>query len=690
MLIAIVSVLTFGVTAGLGQQSGYDLYQKALVKERAEGNIEGAIQLYQRIVREHGENRALAAKAQLRLGLLYERLGRKAEAQRAFQAVVSQYADQAEVARQAQAKMTANAQAKTVAAEANGKAATTMGVRRVWTGFIVDLLGAPSPDGQYLSCVDRETGDLTILSRTGEKRRLTHKSSGSLESALNSRFSPDGKLIAYAWFNQDGFYDLRIIGADGSRPRVLYRNEEVVYLEPHEWSPDGKRIVARFTRRGKTSQIALVSVVDGSARILKSLDWQYPGKISFSPDGQYIAYDLRLQPDSPNRDIFLLSTDASRETPLVKHPADDAVLGWAPDGKRILFASNRAGTTDAWMIQVADGKPQGSPELVKPDIGQIVPMGFGRNGAYYYGLEIGMGDVHLAELDWATGKLLSPPRLVSERFVGYNKTPDWSPDGQYLAYSLRDRSGAAGSDKLAIQSVATGEVRELSPKLKYIRWLRWSPDGNSLLARAVSEKNRWGIYSINANTGAVTTMVQSQSNGYQAAWSPDGKILFYADQSRIVGRDLESGQDKELAQAPDFRHSLSLSPDGRKLAFATDERQARAVVVKVMPAVGGEARELFRVQEPDSIPSAGLSWTPDGRHVLVIKSRKQTSELWRVSVEGGNAQKLGLAMEGLRDLRFHPNGRRIAFAVEHRKAEVWVMENFLQAAQNRKSSVTKR
>src|SRR2546428_12308414 len=104
MLATVVLLLALGAGTALAQ-SGYDLFQKALVKERAIGDVEEALRLYQRVVKEFGGNHALAAKAELRIGLLYDRLGRKSDAQRAYQAVVSQYADQTNEARQAQARI---------------------------------------------------------------------------------------------------------------------------------------------------------------------------------------------------------------------------------------------------------------------------------------------------------------------------------------------------------------------------------------------------------------------------------------------------------------------------------------------------------------------------------------------------------------------------------------------------------
>src|SRR5438094_9746979 len=92
MLATVILLLAFAagtVTA----QSGYDLFQKALVKERAVGDVEEALRLYQRDVKEFSGNHALAAKAELRMGLLYDRVGRKADAQRAFNTIISQYLD---------------------------------------------------------------------------------------------------------------------------------------------------------------------------------------------------------------------------------------------------------------------------------------------------------------------------------------------------------------------------------------------------------------------------------------------------------------------------------------------------------------------------------------------------------------------------------------------------------------------
>src|SRR5215468_376015 len=68
----------------------------AIHQEEAEGNLEAAIASYKKFLSQYGSNRPLAAKAQYHLGLAYEKLG-NAEARKAYEQVVRNYADQSEV-----------------------------------------------------------------------------------------------------------------------------------------------------------------------------------------------------------------------------------------------------------------------------------------------------------------------------------------------------------------------------------------------------------------------------------------------------------------------------------------------------------------------------------------------------------------------------------------------------------------
>src|SRR5713101_4342661 len=82
------------------------LLQAANHKQLVEGQLEEAIQLYQRVVREFANNRALAAKALVQMGQCYEKLG-KTEARKAYERVLRDYADQSEAAAQARRRLAA-------------------------------------------------------------------------------------------------------------------------------------------------------------------------------------------------------------------------------------------------------------------------------------------------------------------------------------------------------------------------------------------------------------------------------------------------------------------------------------------------------------------------------------------------------------------------------------------------------
>src|SRR5713226_2586133 len=273
---------------------------------------------------------------------------------------------------------------------------------RVGTWPYVDLLvGTLSLNERYLSSVDWKSGNPLVHDlATGENRQLPHDASfdpaglsgPKTQFAYLSAMSPDGTQVAYEWFHayngQDSSsVDLRIVGVAGSAPRVLYHDGKVGEISPKAWSPDGKHILAIFSLKHGPDQIVLVSVADGSVRVLKSPFLTpdiYSFKMSFSPDGRFIVYSVP-QKDSHAHDIALLWADDGREIPLVQDSANDILLGWEPNGERVLFGSDRGGSFGLWVIRVIEGKPNGSPQLVVPDIGHnFSPMGFTRGGTYYY------------------------------------------------------------------------------------------------------------------------------------------------------------------------------------------------------------------------------------------------------------------------------------------------------------------
>ena len=437
------------------------LLQEAIHEEEALGNTTAAVDLYERVLSAAtAEEGGVAATAQLRLGLLYERLGRTTEAQRAFGHVVSDYPDQPEQVSAAQVRLAAFTQPAS-------SSETAMVTRRVWRTTGGGLGGSLTPDGRSLTFTDWTTSDLAVRElATGTTRRLTdQRSTPEYDYAWSSATSPDGRQVVFRWFNgEKGQYEIRTVGFDGSDPRVLYASEDLQYALPYQWSPDGRHILALFAQKDRTTQIVLIPVDDGSARVLKTLDWREPTGMGFSPDGRFITYAVPPDANTEESDIFVLAADGSREIPLVQDPANDVFPTWTPDGQYVLFHSDRTGAMGTWVTKVADGRPAGPPTLIKPDIGRSEPLGFTPEGAFYYVVEAGTRDIFTAEIDPGTGELLTPPAKAVEHFTGSNHLPAWSPDGRSLAY-ISQRSAVPPERVIAIRSLETGEERELSVNL---------------------------------------------------------------------------------------------------------------------------------------------------------------------------------------------------------------------------------
>ncbi len=679
------------------QESAAEHFEKAFYYEDVQGDLQKAIELYEQILKQFPENREIAAKAQLHIGFCYEKLGLQ-EAPKAYKKVLDNFPDQKEVVKIAQEKLSVLLKAQTVIKKTDKE----FNIRKVWSGPFTDVLGAPSPDGRYLSFVDWMTGDLAIRDLTkGKNRSLTSKGSWleSQEFALFSKWSPDGKKIVYNWLNKEECFDLRTVGLDNPKPRILYSVKEMEYIHPFEWSPDGNSILAAVFQEQNPSQLGLISVTDGSFRILKTTDRVdmegNPPIVTFSPDGKYIAFSFPQNEDTQNCDIFLMSIDGKHETPLISHPMNDRLLGWAPDGKWILFASDRTGTLDAWAIRVTEGESKHGPEMIKKDIGLIQPLGFTQNGNFYYGVDNQMIDIFSIQIDSDTGKILSPATKVTQRYEGSNMSPDYSADGKYLAYVSKRGPGPLRHNVLCIRNMQSGKERELNPELNNFNYPRWSPDGRFISVEVEDKDGHYSIYRIDVQTGAVDPVVQVDPGIriYSHRWSKDGKSLFYTisdpdatgpiffRKSHIYVHDVTSGQDKILPGSPNDAKDIDISPDGKWLVLLNrDEKKSLTII----PTSGGEPQDIYSFEEKTNTVNSP-AWIAGGKYVLFYRDatdspEAESKELVRIPAEGGQLQGLGLKMAEFRHFSVHPDGQHIVFHSRGAKMswpEIWVMENFL-------------
>jgi len=358
--------------------------EAAVHREQVLGDVKGAIEEYKKLAQ--GGNRAVAAQALIRLGQCYEKLGEAQlkDARATYERVVREFGDQAEVVAQARARLAALGGPRG-AAGAKGLVA-----RRILADAS-GVRGVLTADGKFISYIDGATGDVVQFDVASGKTTRIANTGGpeAKEAPLESQvFSRDGKQIAYDSGTKQGAFRMRIRNLDGSGLRTI-DSDKSIYVMPLDWSPDAVSILALRLRDMASNQLelALISATDGSARVLRRIPssaFMYQGA-RVSPDGRYVAFSYVREGSSPQSDVLVMTADGQNETVVAGHPAEDRLLRWAPDGKSVIFLSDRSGTWDIWSIRIAAGQQQGEPELLNRDFGADADvLGIAPDGTLYY------------------------------------------------------------------------------------------------------------------------------------------------------------------------------------------------------------------------------------------------------------------------------------------------------------------
>ena len=663
----LVTIMAISLILGSCQifaQTAEDLISKGIQLEEVKGELEKAIEVYQTIVTRFSDNRPIAAKAQFHIGLCYEKLGLK-EAQKAYECVVSEYADQSEIVAQARVRL---------AALGGSSGAGELVAHRILTDAS-GIRGVLTADSKYIRHMDWGTGDVVQFEvASGQTSRIKNAGPwGERENPVEGRaFSRDGKQIAYDRFTKDGSPQLRIRNLDGSGLRTLYSESP---FKPFDWSPDAGSILALRSVSSQGIELVLISTADGSVRVLRSIDSAFYmlTRASFSPDGRSIAFSLVNDGNPPHGDVFLMTVDGRNEVVVAGHPAEDELLAWTPDGRSLLFLSDRSGTWDIWTVPITGGKQQGEPELLKKDFGRDSQFfGFAPDGSLYYKTATPLGHLYYGEVDLETGKVLVPPATVMTRYNGPPSRSSWSPDGRSLLYISCGRQPGPGSNNLTIRSTATGEERFLSTRLRNVWDICWAPDSRTVLAWGMTVKEN-ALFRIDTETSEITKLADGR---WAPRLSPDGKTLVYIGKGGIIKRNLDTGEESVgVKVGTEVLHSFDdLSPDGQEAAF-----QEKGTIYTVS-LKGGEPRKLLSGLTHYYV----LRWTGDGRNIIAQALDEKTgrflqiSEIWRIPAQGGTPLRLDLSVSKMEYFTLHPDNRHFAFSVnEGSKSELWVLENFL-------------
>jgi Tol biopolymer transport system component len=550
--------------------------------------------------------------------------------------------------------------------------------RRVWNEDAgVGLMGTTSRDGRLLSYVDWTTGDLALRDLVqGTSRLLTDKGpwTVSREYTEYSAVSPDGRRVAYAWSIPGGF-QLRSIDTDLSNPRLLLSQKGLVYVAPFQWTSDGQSVLALISYPQNISQIVLVSAETGALTVLKSWNSRSaPTAIGISADGRFVAYDLITE---GSRDLFLLSIADRSEQRVEQHPADDRFLDWTPDGRHLLFLSNRGsreGDFGMFLLPVTEGGRRGDPRRIRERLGMIHPAGFTSDGRYFYATNSRTVDVFEASPSAGQPGALKEPRLVDARLQGKTDAPAYSRDGRLLAYL------AGGAIEIRTDGEAPRSITSDMSRIYRLSRLEWWPDGQSLLVAGIDRDGVGGVHRLDVESGLTEPLVSSDSGEHleQPVVSPDAMTLYYVSRGasdgrahEIRGRDLRSETTRAVVRAsPDEVKRFDLSPDGRMIAFIRQRHDTHTI--EVVAAAGGSPREVFRFEQPLPRVPPGVAWGADSRMLLFTRN---DSEIWSVDTETRSAARLMAVDAPVLHLTVDPVQERVAWSVVDSRNELWVLEH---------------
>lgn len=428
---------------------------------------------------------------------------------------------------------------------------------------------AISPDGRTLAYVARTPQGSTRL-YVRHIDRLEARAIPGSEGAENPFFSPDGR-----WLGFFASARLKKVPVGGGTPVNL----APVPLDNlgATWSEDGTIVFASYF-----SGLWQVPDTGGEPELLTpseevgSTQHRWPG---FLPDGRRVLFILQTL-EGPRLAIFDLER---RERTLVPGVQNVAKARYVPSG-HLLFAQE--GALLAARFDPVEGRLLDAP----------VPLVSGMAMESIYG-SANFAASAAGTLVYAAGEATPPGSLTwvdrsgrEEPAVDHRapfEHPHLSPDGSRLAVEVGSEVGGRQVELFDLErgtrTVLTGEARSAQPI--------WHPDGRRITV--VSDRaGNWDLYLATASgRGDLEPLLVEPLEQWLGSWTPDGETLVFYQVDPETARDLwvldvADGEARPYRATPANERGVRLSPDGRWLAYVSDESGRDEVYVESFPEPG--------------------------------------------------------------------------------------------------------
>jgi serine/threonine-protein kinase len=469
-----------------------------------------------------------------------------------------------------------------------------------------------SPDGRTVAFVGSQEGREALFARDLES--LEAREYSGTDGARGPFFSPDGEWIGY--FEGDA---LRKVSIRGGAPLTLAEDAE--NARGANWSEDGFIYYAPNTTTG----IWKVPAEGGVSEEVTIPSTEEPVERSHRwpqalPDGRSIL--MTVQPmgvsfDEANLEIFDLET--GERTVVHRGGSMGRVL---PTGHLVFV---REATLYAAPFDMDRREVLRSPAPVIED----VAYGSGHGGAWVVTseegtlLQVAGGESFEIPLDFLRVGVDGSEEVLSGSRSAY-RNPRMSPDGSAVLYDVSLEGAAPDIWSLDLErDVATRLTFSEAPDFAAV----WSPDGGSFAfsSRRSGQANVW----LKSAEGTRDAEPLFESSNFQlpSSWHPNGRQLLIHENNSQSGMDLlildvETKEIEPYLDTEFGEESGDFSPDGRWVAYESDESGEAEVYVRPFPLEAGKWR----------ISSAGgydPVWAPDGR---TIYYRGSDNKVYGVSV----------------------------------------------------------
>ena len=403
---------------------------------------------------------------------------------------------------------------------------------------------------------------------------------------------------------------------------------------------------------------------------------------AISPDGSEIAL-------VSGGDIWTVPARGGEARLLVAHAADESRPLYSPDGTRLAFISDRTGGGDIYILSISTGS---LTQLTYSDALDRLDS-WSRDGTWIYFSSnshdiAGMNDLFRVRAAGGTPMPVSADRYTAEFFGAP------SPDGTRVAFSARGMGGGQWwrngrshideSELWLLHDGPTPRYEQLTKRGAKQLWPMWSADGKSLyyVSDRSGTQNIWMLPLEPAPSerreSKGETPVTSFKDG-RVLWptiSSDGRTIVFERDFEVWALDTASGQARQLEitrrgapSASSFEHvtlttgfqDLSLSPDGRKVAFV-----ARGEVWAAPAREGGDAVRVTRSGARES----QIDWLPDSRRIVYVSERNGVGHLFLFDFMANAETQLTSAATGDSAPSVAPDAKSIAFVRDGKELRV--------------------